>query len=137
MTNQFIIQSIKRCFDQNDCFSLQLIVFLCYYSLSYSIIYMLFYFIQADMSIFMYISGFDGASGILFLKFTDRYKQSAAITAWLGSLATALRLSLGMKLTITTYNTCILSLIPFTFVFLYKRSGYYPTTRDSVNVELG
>ncbi|XP_071176590.1 monocarboxylate transporter 14-like [Mytilus edulis] len=37
----------------------------------------------------------DGASGILFLKFTDRYKQSAALTAWLGSLATALRLSLG------------------------------------------
>ncbi|CAC5416114.1 SLC16A14 [Mytilus coruscus] len=41
------------------------------------------------------VIGFDGASGILFLKFTDRYKQSAAITAWLGSLATALRLSLG------------------------------------------
>ncbi|CAC5423852.1 unnamed protein product [Mytilus coruscus] len=41
------------------------------------------------------VVGFDGASGILFLKFTDRYKQSAAITAWLGSLATALRLSLG------------------------------------------
>lgn len=99
---------------------------------------MLFYFIQADMSsFFMYISGFDGASGIIFLKFTDRYKQSAAITAWLGSLATALRLSLGMKLTTTTYNTCILSLIPFTFVFLDTRSANYPTTRDNVKVELG
>jgi len=31
----------------------------------------------------------------MFLKFQDRYKTSTAITAWLGSLATALRLLLG------------------------------------------
>lgn len=49
-------------------------------------------------SFFFIILGLDGASGILFLKFTDRYKQSAALTAWLGSLATALRLSLGILL---------------------------------------
>lgn len=31
----------------------------------------------------------------MFLKFQDRYTTSTAITAWLGSLATALRLLLG------------------------------------------
>ncbi|VDI56214.1 MFS transporter, MCP family, solute carrier family 16 (monocarboxylic acid transporters), member 12 [Mytilus galloprovincialis] len=49
----------------------------------------------AGASVLLTRRGLDGASGILFLKFTDRYKQSAALTAWLGSLATALRLSLG------------------------------------------
>lgn len=65
----------------------------------YAVLFMSFIFIWGVLFIVaMSISGLDSASGILFLKFTDRYKQSAALTAWLGSLATALRLSLGMLL---------------------------------------
>lgn len=46
----------------------------------------------------MLFLGFDGCAGILYMNFRDRYQQSAAISAWLGSLATALRLTLGKSL---------------------------------------
>lgn len=43
------------------------------------------------------IGGFERSAGLMYLYFLERFRQSAATTAWATTLASAIRLMLGMS----------------------------------------
>ncbi|CAC5375664.1 SLC16A14 [Mytilus coruscus] len=52
--------------------------------------------VLSSMLIHFIIGGFDRSGGILYLKFEEKFKTPAAITAWVPSISSGLRLTLGI-----------------------------------------
>ena len=55
-------------------------------------LFVLFFFLSLSHSI---AGGFERSDGVLFLEFTDRFKQGAQLTAWPGAICSTARLFMG------------------------------------------
>ena len=55
-------------------------------------LFVLFFFLSLSHSI---AGGFERSDGVVFLEFTDRFKQGAQLTAWPGAICSTARLFMG------------------------------------------
>lgn len=65
--------------------------------------------VKYENTLYLFIGGLMRAGGVLFIKFENKFHQSAADTAWAVSLSTTLRFLLGTHafIFLNLFNYCI------------------------------
>ncbi|XP_052092439.1 monocarboxylate transporter 9-like [Mytilus californianus] len=85
--------------------------------------------VLSSMLIHFIIGGFDRSGGILYLKFEEKFKTPAAVTAWVPSISSGLRLTLGPVVGVMCHRFSFRSVViwgGFILVFALIISGFAP-----------